>query len=325
MRVALDGAPLDMSTGGLRRYTESLSRALRNCFPDDVFETLVPRGSLWWSVRLPWRLRSVDVFHGTNFEVPYLPVSPAVMTVHDVSPWKYPELQSGAARVRRRCPALIRLGLATMLIVPTRAVAAEVSDMFGVSPARLQVVPEGSSLRRVECAPSEPYFLFAGTIEPRKNVPLLIEAWRPLKTRAQLVVAGRRRSDGPVVPPEPGLHLAGEVSDSRLAELMSCATALVYPSEYEGFGLPVVEGMSCGTPVIASRDAALMEVSAGAALHVEPRELRSAMTVLLDNAELRSSLQEAGLRRAAELTWDRAAQRTREVYVEAIDRHRSFA
>jgi glycosyltransferase involved in cell wall biosynthesis len=325
MRVALDGTPLAVSSGGLRRYTEELIRALRLTCPDDEFLIVPPEGPLWWSLRLPLRTLAHDVFHGTNFEVPYLPLRPSVMTVHDLSPWMQPEWHSGAGRVRSRCPVLVRLGIATLIITPTNAVRRQVLGMFGAHPDRVAVVPEAARMRRVEVPPQRPFILFAGTIEPRKNVPGLIAAWRPLRHRADLVIAGRARDDAPRIEAEAGLTLAGEVSDEHLAELYSGATIFVYPSAYEGFGLPVLEAMSCGTPVIATRDPALTEIAGGAALHSDLDGLTSAIEMLLDNHELRSRLAEAGLRRARQFTWERTAGMTREVYAEAILRHRTLA
>jgi hypothetical protein len=105
-----------------------------------------------------------------------------------------------------------------------------------------------------------------GTIEPRKNLPALVEAWREVRRRhvVDLVIAGRHRADGPSIVPEPGLHLPGEVPECELPALYSGAVALVCPSHYEGFGLPVLEAMQCGTCVIAS--GALREAAGDAAL-----------------------------------------------------------
>jgi glycosyltransferase involved in cell wall biosynthesis len=330
MRVALDGAPLTMTSGGLRRYTEELVTALRAGFPDDTYEVQSGHDRpLWWSLRLPLhlRMRRFDIFHGTNFEVPYLPGTPSVMTVHDLSPWMNPEWHTGASRVRSRTRFLIGLGIPTMLLTATAAVRLQVIEHFGVHPDRVAAVSEAARITRVPVPPSRPYFLFVGTIEPRKNVPALIAAWRSVRERhrVHLVLAGRTREDGPKLTAEPGLDVAGEVSESRLAELYSGALALVYPSLYEGFGLPVLEAMCCGTPVIASRDPALMEVTAGAAMHRLPHELADAMHLLAGCSAERERLSREGLRRAAEFSWETTARKTREVYAEAIARYRTFS
>lgn len=316
MRIALDGTALSMTSGGLRRYTEELARALGDA------DVLCAQGPLWWSVRLPWKLRGYDVFHGTNFEVPYLPVCPTVLTLHDLSPWMNAGWHRDAGRVRSRTPALIGLGLATLIVTHTEAVRRQAIEVLRIQPERVVAVPCGARMGRVETTPGRPYFLFVGTVEPRKNVPALIEAWRPLRERVDLVIAGRKRADAPEILSEPGLRVEGEVSETRLAELYSGASALVYPSLYEGFGLPVIEAMQCGTPVIASRDAALMEVSGGVALHVDPSGLTGAMrNVLAGQVPDRDTL----LRRGREFTWERTARLTREVYGEAIARARRLS
>ena len=113
-----------------------------------------------------------------------------------------------------------------------------------------------------------------GTLEPRKNLDMLLEAWREMRRHhaVDLVLAGRRRADAPEIRPEPGLRLAGEVADAELPALYSGALAFVYPSLYEGFGLPVLEAMQCGAPVIASR--AVEEAAGDAAIYADtPREL----------------------------------------------------
>jgi glycosyltransferase involved in cell wall biosynthesis len=198
-------------------------------------------------------------------------------------------------------------------------------DLFGVSPHRVAVVPDAPKTLEDRTKPissQAPYFLFVGTIEPRKNVPALIRAWRPVRERygVELVLAGRRREDAPPIEPEPGLVLPGEVTDEQLAGLYAGAVALVYPSLYEGFGLPIVEAMQFGTPVITSRDPALMEVSGGAALHVSDSELTPAMERLLADSQERTRRAELARARAAEFSWTKTARMTREVYAEAIRR-----
>jgi glycosyltransferase involved in cell wall biosynthesis len=153
---------------------------------------------------------------------------------------------------------------------------------------------------------------------------MLVEAWRALPAHtADLVLAGRRRADGPVFGEVPGLRILGEVSDRQLAQLYSAATAFIYPSHYEGFGLPLLEAMQCGAPAIVSGDPALQEVSGGAAMRADSaQELAELMRTLLGRPDLASHYRELGFRRAAEFSWRRTAYLTREVYGEAIARFR---
>jgi glycosyltransferase involved in cell wall biosynthesis len=332
MIAALDGTPLTLSSGGLRRYTDELVRSLRSEFPEDEYHVVSdqltpPRNWLerrWWSIGLSRKLVSqgCEVFHGTDFAVPYLPLRPAVMTVHDVSPWRDPAWHHDARRVRTRTPYLIGLGLATMLIVPTNAVRREVIDLFPVPPDRVAVVPEAAAPHLVPSEPysSRPYFLFVGTLEPRKNVPALVAAWNEMRRRhdVDLILAGRRRQDGPQFAPQDGLLLLSEVNEQDLRKLYSGAVALVYPSFYEGFGLPLLEAMQCGTPVIASPDPAVVEVCGNAAIHTS--DLARAMEALLLNTEERCRRRELSIKRAADFSWSKTARLTREVYVEAIRR-----
>jgi glycosyltransferase involved in cell wall biosynthesis len=358
--IALDGTPLTVSTGGVARYTLELARALAGEFPEDQYwllsDQILPRlASLpanlhmgsppktlperrWWLFGLDREMsrRGVDLFHGTDFSVPYLPRRPSVMTVHDLSPWTHADLQPDAVRVRRRTPALLRLGLASMVITPTEAVRREAIERFRLRPERVVAVPLAASpmFRRVEprqleveqpgSTPAKPYFLFVGTLEPRKNIARLIEAWREVRKAndVDLVLAGRLRAGFPAPAPEPGLRVLGPVPEADLPGLYSGALACVYPSLYEGFGLPVLEAMQCGAVVVTSRDPAVVEisggeVSGGAAVHVDATDTRALVEALAAVArapENFAELRGRAIGRAAEFTWQRTARRTREVY-----------
>jgi glycosyltransferase involved in cell wall biosynthesis len=337
MIACIDATPLTVSSGGVRRYTEELTRALARLYPEDRFHLVSDQygsGNIfdrrWWSIGVQLcmsRLRC-DVFHGTEFSVPYVPLRPSVLTLHDLSPWMDPSWHHAAERVRKRTPALIRLGIATMIVTPTEAIRRQAIDYFRLHPSRVVAVPHAAAahLRPMPTpAGQRPYFLFVGTIEPRKDVPTLVQAWRALRERrdVDLIVAGRMRADAPPLPAESGLTLLGEVREEQIASLYSGAVACVYTSAYEGFGFPALEAMQCGCPVIASKDQALMEVSAGAAVHVQSGdagELASMMEMLLICSEERERRRELGLRRAGEFSWERTARLTREVYDEAIRR-----
>src|SRR5581483_10472598 len=153
---------------------------------------------------------------------------------------------------------------------------------------------------------------------PRKNLDHLLLAWREARERhpVDLVLAGRRRDDFPPLAPEPGLEVLGEVPDEQLAELYSGAVAFVYPSAYEGFGLPVLEAMQCGACVIAS--SAVAEAGGDAAVYADTvPDLAAAMLSAATRPDWLAGRRARGLARAAQFTWDRAARSTREVYEEA--------
>ncbi|MFN3324230.1 MAG: glycosyltransferase family 4 protein [Bryobacteraceae bacterium] len=353
MRVVIDGTPLTVPTGGVARYTAELSRALAGCFPEDEFRLVsdqpfpmpaqaanLKQGSRpgrwferrWWSCGLPRELmRSrADVFHGTDFSVPYIPVRPSVMTLHDLSPWLDPSWHRDAARVRQRTPILLRLRLATMVVTPSESVRRAAIERFRILPDRIVSIPlaAAETFRPVGGRAAEvPYFLYVGTLEPRKNIPLLIEAWREVRRRCpvDLVLAGRRRADFPMPASEPGLRVLRAVPDEELPALYSGAVAVLYPSFYEGFGLPVLEAMQCGAPVLASRDAAIAEVAGGAALLLPVDEAWpwvEAMEKLLRQPERTEEMRGRGLARAQGFRWAKTARATREVYFEAVARFR---
>jgi glycosyltransferase involved in cell wall biosynthesis len=346
MRVALDATPLTMSSGGLARYTSELAQALAAEFPDDDYylisdqEFALPPGNLkggrapasqldrrWWLWGLHRemsRLRA-DLFHGTNFAVPYVPARPSVMALHDLSPWMDHGWHNAAARVRNRTPRLIGLGIATMIVTDSEAVRRHAIQHFKIHPDRIVAVPLAASSRfqPAPCAPPpRPFLLYVGVLEPRKNIPLLVDAWRPVRDRygVELVLAGRRREDFPALPEEPGLRLLGEIADEDLPPLYSTALAFVYPSMYEGFGLPVLEAMQCGACVITSTDPAIGEVIGEAGARVDPRDPRAWTTAMLACAaggDWLRQRREHSIARAREFSWKRTAQLTREVYCEA--------
>jgi len=363
LRIALDATPLTAPSGGIARYTAELAAALAARFPEDeywlvsdqpwqggpaapnLFRGERPRNWItqrWWLAGLPLQLRRLDadLFHGTDFAVPYLNRLPSVLTLHDLSPWKTGEQRAVAAgRVRRRAPLAIRR--ATMILTPSEAIRREAAERFGLPLSRLAAVPLAPAeqfrpLREGEIASVLarlkircPYLMFVGTRERRKNLPRLVEAWREagrIIPELSLVVAGRPGADASEVLnflPEPGLHLPGLLADSDLAALLAGAAAFVYPSLYEGFGLPVLEAMRAGAPVVISRDPALLEVAAEAAIAVDAdsiADLARAIVELTGNPARRAEYRERGFRRAAQFSWGETAVRTRQVYVEAIRR-----
>lgn len=354
MKIALDASPLAIPSGGVRRYTEELSRALAENFPEDEFWLLSdhpfqppspalqnlktgsgPRNLLerrWWLWGLQGEISriGIDLFHGTDFAVPYLPVRPSVMTLHDLSPWMDPAWHVEADRVRNRTPMLLRLGLATMVITPSEAVRQQALQRFRLQASRVVAVPHaaGPNFRPVDPPhDAAPFILYVGTLEPRKNLPLLMDVWREVRKQhpIDLVLAGRRREDFPQLPAEAGLHLKGLTGEPELPKLYSGALAVLYPSYYEGFGLPVLEAMQCGAAVIASRDRAIAEVAGDAAILLDANDRRAwveALTSLLEQPDRIRALREKALARAGEFSWTKTARLTREVYGHAVARFR---
>lgn len=359
MRIALDATPLILTSGGLPRYVKELSLALAREFPEDEYLLLsdqpfslpenappnllrgrathaeIHRRWWLWGVRQAIRHSRAQLFHGTNFEVPYLGRTPSILTIHDLSPWRNPEWHDAAGRVKRRTPWLVRFRRARMILTVSEAVRREIISHFGVRPEQVRAVPlAASAMFRPVPVPAavkngpgaqRPFFLFVGTLEPRKNVAALVEAWHATKaqTGADLIIAGRNRTDFVPIEPCEGLNLLGEVSDDELPRLYSEALAFVYPTLYEGFGLPVLEAMQCGCPVITSHDPAVMEVAGGAAVHANSAlELADAMRSIAANPRLRADLRHAGLARAADFSWHGTARDTRAIYAELLGEER---
>jgi glycosyltransferase involved in cell wall biosynthesis len=345
MRVAIEAAALGLSSGGLARYTGELSLALARTFPEEEFYLTSdqpfdmpagappnlkrggrPRNAIerrWWLWGLNSELRRLgaDLVHGPDFAVPYLQQRPSVLTLHDLSPWMDRRWHHAAGRVRRRTPLLVELGIATMVVTPGESIRKAALERFRLRPERVVAIPEAAApwLQAVETRPSSPpYFLFVGTLEPRKNIAVLIEAWREVRRRyaIDLLLVGRRRADCPPLPDEPGLRLPGELPDSALPELYSGALAFVYPSLYEGFGLPVLEAMQCGAPVIASH--AVAEAAGDAAVYADSvQHLAAAMCEAASRPEWRADRRVRSLARSREFSWERTARLTHEVYEEA--------
>jgi glycosyltransferase involved in cell wall biosynthesis len=353
MKIALDATPLTVPSGGVRRYTEELTRALCDSFPGDQFWLLsdqkpalpFPRANLnaghgprnvlerrWWSWGLQGEISrlGINVFHGTDFAVPYLPLRPSVMTLHDLSPWLDPGWHAESDRIRNRTPMLLRLGLATMVITPSEAIRRAAIERFHLQHDRVIAVPHAAAACFRPTPGSEqtpPYLLYVGTLEPRKNIGFMLDLWRELRREhpVDLVLVGRRRADFPEIPAEPGLRLAGLTPEEDLPALYSGAIACLYPSYYEGFGLPVLEAMQCGAVVIASRDPAILEVAGEGAILLDVADralwmntLRSAVT----QSERVSQYRERAVLRAGEFSWTKTARLTRAVYDRALERFR---
>ena len=303
----------------------------------------------WWAIGLPRYVarHPFDIFHGTNFEGPLRSCCPSVLTIHDLSMWVCQETHNRrlARRQRRRLPRMARM--ANMIITPTESVREEVCEHLNIPHEKVVAVPEAArsvfrpaasneaAAVRQRLGVSDEFFLFVGTIEPRKNLLTLLRAFEKIAPSvdptSQLVLSGRRGwliddlyREIDQSPVRDRIRLTDYLSDEDLRALYSSCRVFIYPSLYEGFGLPPLEAMACGAPVIASRLPSISEVCGEGARLVEPMSVNSlaqAISELLNDQVARESLARLGLCRAAEFSWQRAARAKREVYDEAIRRY----
>jgi glycosyltransferase involved in cell wall biosynthesis len=306
-----------------------------------------PQRLVWtlWAAPRALRRDPVDLFHGvTGFELPPRRAGRLVTTVHDLIPFRFPALVPRRHRWAVRCllgPALRR---ATRVIAVSQSTRAEILARYRLPPERVQVVHEaaGPAFRppdvgaraavRARHGLVGPYLLFVGLLEPKKNLDVVLDAVARLRARQAwgdtILVVGGAAGWGPdprvrvaALGLESAVRFLGPVDDVELPALYAEALGFVFPSRWEGFGLPVLEAMACGTPVIAARRGALPEITGGAALLVEPEPeaVADAIGGLLADPAQRTRLREAGLARAAGFSWARAAGETLAVYRRAIE------
>jgi len=297
---------------------------------------------LWEQTVLPWRLRQlrIDVLHSPHHTTPLAPCGyRRVVTIHDLTFLLLPERYPTTRRLYFQTMTRLSARVADAVIVPSEAVKGDVMRILGLPPERLFVIPEaaGPAFHPQDAVAIEavrrryglegPFLLSVGSLEPGKNRERLLQAFARLRAgglKHTLVVAGQRawRYEGE----EPlarrlgladSVRFLGHVPQADLPALYSAADLFVFPSLYEGFGLPALEALACGTPVVASNVSALPEVVGDAALQVSPLDvegLAGAMERLLCDDRLRGDLRERGLARAAQFSWEKAARQTVEVY-----------
>jgi glycosyltransferase involved in cell wall biosynthesis len=394
MKVALDATPLLGPRTGVGRYVAGLAEALAGLAgPEPESVALVPfswRGTgdlaatapsgprirlgrrrvparllqaAWGRLPLPpveWLSGQVDVFHATNFVAPPTRRAATVVTIHDLTYLRFPEMVTDAsARYRQLVPRALRRG--AVVCTPTAAVATEVAAEYHLPPDRIVVTPLGVDPSWRQAPPPTPtwlathglpdrYLLFVGNREPRKNLTTLLTAYRHLlgSTVARVgdgptATEGAGATTTPTVPPlvlvgPPGwgetldtaglppdaIRTPGYLPQADLVQVVAGATALVVPSWYEGFGLPALEALACGTPVVASDLPALREVLGDQADLVppgDPAALADALARTLDDPgdERRSAARRT---RAAGFTWENCAQATLSAYRLALESRR---
>ena len=305
---------------------------------------------IWHRVGIPLRAETfvgdVDLFHATDFVLPPLRTGTrSILTVHDLSFVRVPD--SAAPRLKTYLEAVVpdSVRRASYILADSEATRQDLMSLYDVSSDRVSVLLSGVDLsiqssvlftvltmRNTYNLPERPYILSVGTVQPRKNYVRLMQAVRQLRDRAidvDLVIAGGKGwLEDPIYAAieEHGMvghvHFTGFVDDAHLPSLYKYAACFALPSLYEGFGLPVLEAMACGIPVVTSNISSLPEVAGDAALTVDPYDvevLADALRRLLEDTELRNTLIERGLQRVQNFTWERSAQQLRQVYERVLE------
>ncbi len=300
---------------------------------------------LWEHTIFPFLLYRdrVDVLHAAMSVAPWWTPCPIVVTILDLAYMRYPEVHPRARRLYLTAGTRQTVRRARALLAISEYTRQEIIDLLHVPGERIFVTPLGvdadfrplppgqvETFRRQHGLP-ERYILYLGNLEPRKNLPRLVQAYARLgHTSVPLVLAGARGwGYAELFKAVESLGLAervlfpGFIPREDLPLWYNGATALVYPSFYEGFGLPPLEAMACGTPVMAAQASSLPEVVGDAGLLVPPLDIEGmadGLNRLLEDAELRATLRQRGLERIRHFTWDRTAQETARLYRQLLTR-----
>ena len=360
MRVAIDAVPLLVRSAGVKNYLYYWTRYLRQeacgadirLFPflgepdlldhEDSVASPLSTGArlvlLYLLNHIPndvagWMDPEVDVFHTCKLLYPPRRAK-LTATLHDLTCWLLPETHSPANVAADKHFADRILQHADGLIAVSQATKDDAVRILNLAPDRIRVIHHGVAAIYFNVTPAQsaaararhqlqrPYLLFVGTIEPRKNVDLLLNAYRELpaslRDQFDLVLAGppgwaQSATLARLKQPSPGVRYLGYVPETDLPGLFAGATLFVYPSLYEGFGFPVAQAMAAGTPVITSAVSALPEIAGGAALLVDPRsqaELRDALAQLLTSPTRRQELITLGHVNARRFSWTECARQS---------------
>ena len=282
---------------------------------------------------------SATLFHAAEHLLLPLRRIPTVLTVHDLIFRHLPEHHKPLNRWYLNLTLPLYCGRADHIIAVSEATRRDVIDAYHISPEKITVVheaadpsfapqtPEAIALARVRYHLPDRFFLHVGTIEPRKNLTRLLHAWEPLYQKGEvppLVLVGKRGwltgdFDAALAasPARDAVHFTGYVANADLPAVTAAATALVFPTVFEGFGLPPLEAMACGTPVACSNTSSLPEVVGDAALTFDPLDedaIAHTLRRIANNADLRADLRQRGVAQAANFSWDKAATETIRIY-----------
>ena len=301
--------------------------------PDANYRLLPGTRFIGRHLRWPAAIRRLkpDAYFGPAGAMPLGRVGcPAVITVHDLAIYKNPKWFPSRQPLATRLVVPRSVLRADVVIAVSENTARDIVDIFGIDRSRVEVIPHGISPRlrpmgaeeladaRSRLGLPERFILFVGTVEPRKNLETLLEAWATMRDRPDLVVVGSWGWNYEPIQERmarlgPRLHHLESVDPAELPAIYNLARALAHPAWYEGFGLPPLEAMACGTPVVVSDRSSLPEVVGDAALVVpadQPEAWRKALERVVADTDLAADLRRHGILRAAQFSWPRAAQLT---------------
>jgi glycosyltransferase involved in cell wall biosynthesis len=323
MNVAVDVTPLAQTRAGAARYLHALlPRVESQVHVNRVHGFAHGRaGTLWLDLAwyphvLPLRARGADVLHCTTYRGPVHTRTPLVVTVHDVAVFRHPDAFPRWTREYSRRVVPRVLGAARRILAVSEFTASELEVVLGIEREKIRVVPNAVD---AVFSPDGPrgegdYLIAVGTLEPRKNLARTIEATARLGLELRVVGAS---GWGGVEARGAHVRWLGEISDEDLARQYRGALCLAYPSLYEGFGIPVLEGMACGIPVVTSTGGATAEVAGRAGVLVDPLDPAAIAAGIEEAIARRAELGALGLERAREFSWDESARLTVEAYREA--------
>ncbi len=316
----------------------------------DRFKTVIvrfpsPHLQAWYQIGLPMCMKKdgIQLFHDPVYPLPLALPVPGVITVHDLSNYTNPDVHTFRSALSGKLfPVYLRK--ARQIISVSHFTASQLKKHFPGEAHKITVIHQGNSerfqplahqnnLESVKSIYNLPprFLLFLGTLEPRKNISRLLEAFALSSSSIphSLVITGGKgwKYDNLLKriashPNRDRIHLTGYVDDNHLPALLSAAEFLVYPSILEGFGLPVLEAMACGTPVVTSDVSSMPEIAGDAAFLIDPYSINSisqGINLLGSNEKLRENLSDKGLKRASLFSWRKTALETLEVYAKAVN------
>jgi len=299
-----------------------------------------------WRVRSILRRSQATLYHSAYYLMPYAPGMPSIVTCYDLVPLIYPQYFSAPQRLIFRTAHWLALRTARITLAISEATKSDLVRSFHIDPQRIVVTPLAADAHfqppsraaidrvRQQHALPDRYLLYFGSNKPHKNVPHLVEAFGQLGIKAQgsgigLVIAGHwdeRYPQAKALVEQLGLkdvvRFIGPVQDADLPALYGGAEVFVFPSQYEGFGFPVLEAMACGAPVVCSNRSSLPEIAGDAALLCDPTDVEAlahALEQVLGDLDLRNTLRARSLNRAAQFSWEQTAQQTLEAYRSVVE------